>query len=149
MYNKLSADPTALILGISSLVIVLLGCCCGFLVIISLILGIVGLVLANKSLAEFYQNSENYSVQSQKNVYAGKVLSIIGIALSGLFIMVFAVFMFFYQQNFTELLRNKYYESKNIRIDIQDSTKNINKTDRMYNEKDSVYSDSVSVDTSN
>jgi uncharacterized membrane protein len=149
MYNKLSADPTALILGILSLVIVLLGCCCGFLVIISLILGIVGLVLANKSLAEFYQNSENYSVQSQKNVYAGKVLSIIGIALSGLFIMVFAVFMFFYQQNFTELLRNKYYESKNIRIDIQDSTKNINKTDRMYNEKDSVYSDSVSVDTSN
>lgn len=149
MYNKLSADPTALILGILSLVIVLLGCCCGFLVIISLILGIVGLVLANKSLAEFYQNSENYSVQSQKNVYAGKVLSIIGIALSGLFIMVFAVFMFFYQQNFTELLRNKYYESKNIRIDIQDSTKNINKTDSMYNEKDSVYSDSVSVDTSN
>ena len=149
MNNKLSADPTALILGIISVVIVVLGCCCGFLAIFSLALGIVGLVLANKSLNEFYLNSENYSVQSQKNVYAGKVLSIIGISLSGLFILIFAVFMFFYQKNFTEILKSKYYESKNIQIDMRDSTKYNKNNERMYKENDSTYTDTISVDTLN
>lgn len=148
MYNKLSADPTALILGILSLLIVLLGCCCGFLVVLSLILGIVGLVLANKSLNEFYQNSENYSVQSQKNVYVGKILCIIGIILSAIIGLVFLIFLFLYQQSFSEILKNKYYQSKNIEIDIQDSTKNIKNNDRIY-ETDSLYTDSISVNPSN
>lgn len=149
MYNKLSADPTALILGILSLVIVLLGCCCGFLVGLSLVLSIVGLVLANKSLAEFYQNSENYSVQSQKNVYVGKILCIIGVVLSSILALLFIIVLFFYQQSFSEILKERYYQSKNIQINSQDSIKNINKNDRMYNENDSIYSDTISVDASN
>lgn len=143
MNHKLSADPASLILGILSLLIILLGCCCGFLVIISLILGIVGLIMANNSLAEFYQNSENYSIQSQKNVYAGKILSIIGIIVSGIMILIFAVFMFFFQQNFADIVKNKYYNYRNIEVDVQDSTKIIKKTDTMYHDKDSIYSDSV------
>ena len=49
--SKLSADPTALILGIVALVIGFAGCCCyGLFAIIPLALSIVGFVMANKSL---------------------------------------------------------------------------------------------------
>jgi len=50
MHKKLSADPNALIFGIISLIVVFLGCCCGPFVVASIILSVVGLVLANKSL---------------------------------------------------------------------------------------------------
>ena len=52
-YNKLSADPTALILGIIAFVIMILGFCCGFVVFVSLILGVVGLVLSIKQIQQF------------------------------------------------------------------------------------------------
>ena len=82
-YNKLPADPTALILGILGLVIVLPGCCCGFLNIISLILGIVGLVFATKSMKLYAANPEDFHHKSWSNVKAAKVINIITIACSG------------------------------------------------------------------
>lgn len=82
--NKLAGDPSALVLGIVSLVIVLAGCCCGLFTIVSLTLSIVGLVMANKSLREYAMAPENYSVGSYKNVNTAKVINIIGIVLSAL-----------------------------------------------------------------
>ena len=142
MKNKLSADPTALVLGIVSLVIVIAGCCCGFLAVISLALSIVGLVLANKSLNEFNNNSENYSPDSKSNVNAGKIICIIGVVLSSIFILISVVFFAFEGQNLSKKILEKYYESKEIQhhIEVQDTVK----TKQISN--DSTRVDSTNVD---
>jgi len=145
-YNKLAADPTALILGILSVVIVFFGCCCGFLVGLSLVLSIAGLILSVKSLNEFDSNSENYSVQSRKNVFAGKVLSIIGLAFSVLYILIVLGFLIFKGQNITNEILKKYYESKEIQTKLEDSIQKIKIIDNHNQEADSIYSDSISVE---
>ena len=67
----------ALVLGILSL---LSGC-----LFIGLILGIIGLVLANKGLQTYYLSPSSYKNVGMLN--AGKILSIIGIVLGGLAII--------------------------------------------------------------
>ena len=95
--NKLSADPTALILGIIALVIGFAGCCCyGIFAIIPLILGIIGLVMANKSLKEFAVNPEAYSPQSRSNVATAKILNIIAIIFNSIVVMFFIAAVVFY-----------------------------------------------------
>lgn len=125
MKNKLSADPTALVLGIVSLVIVISGCCCGFLAIISLALSIVGLVSANKSLNEFYLNPENYISESRSNVNAGKIVCIIGVILSSILILISVVFFAFQGQYLSKKILEKYYESKEVQhqVEINDTVK--------------------------
>ncbi|MVO09654.1 hypothetical protein GOQ30_10830 [Flavobacterium sp. TP390] len=84
-YNKLSAEPIALILAIISLVLGVLGCCCyGILAFIPLVLSIIGLVLANNSLKEYYQNQEAFSIQSKNNVNLAKTLNIVSIVINGI-----------------------------------------------------------------
>ena len=96
-YNKLPADPTALILGILALVIGIAGCCCyGVLAIVPLALSIIGLVMANKSLRGFAENPEAYSPQSRSNVATAKVLNIIAIIFNGLIMIVFIIFFVVY-----------------------------------------------------
>ncbi|WP_338408908.1 CCC motif membrane protein [uncultured Flavobacterium sp.] len=96
-YSKLSADPTALILGILSLIIGFGGCCCyGFFAIIPLSLSIIGIVMANKSLKEFDQNPNIFSQQSRSNVYIGKILNIIALVYNSIvFILVLIALVFF------------------------------------------------------
>ena len=67
----------ALVLGILS---VLSGC-----LFIGLILGIIGLVLANKGLQIYYLSPSSYKNVGMLNT--GKILSIIGIVLGGLAII--------------------------------------------------------------
>lgn len=88
MYKKLSADPVALILGIVSLVIVFLGCCCGIFVLASFGLSIAGIVIANKGLREYNNAPEEYSYNSKNNVFIGKILNIIALVLSSLFLLI-------------------------------------------------------------
>lgn len=88
MYKKVSADPTALILGIVSLVIVFLGCCCGVFVLASFGLSIAGIVIANKGLREYNLAPEEYSYNSKNNVFIGKILNIIALVLSSLFLLI-------------------------------------------------------------
>lgn len=96
MRNKLSADPASLILGILSIALLLIGFCCGLIAPIALILGIVGLVMANKSIREFEAQPEIYDHKSRSNVGIGRILSIIGIVLSGLFLLItLGLFLFF------------------------------------------------------
>ena len=80
-YNKLPADPTAMILGIIALVISFAGCCCGIFAIIPLVLSIIGLVMANKSLKEFQENQDAFAPQSRSNVATAKIINIIAIAI--------------------------------------------------------------------
>jgi uncharacterized membrane protein len=142
-YSKLSADPTALILGIVSVFIVLIGCCCGFLVAVSLVLGIVGLVLANKSLKEFDANPESYSIQSRKNVYAGKVLSIVGIAMSGLYVVLAACFFIFMGSNFSGEIMKKFKEMREKQERMEDSIATKKSDVEINVETDTIYSDSI------
>lgn len=95
--NKLSADPISLILGIVAIVLGFTGCCCyGIFAIIPLIIGIIGLVSANKSLKEFAISPEVYSPQSRSNVSTGKILNIIAIIFNGIIVLFFIGMLVFY-----------------------------------------------------
>ncbi|MCT4628942.1 CCC motif membrane protein [Winogradskyella sp.] len=95
--NKLSADPLALILGILALVIGVAGCCCyGLTAIVPLIMAIIGLVTANKSLREYGDNPDAFSYQSRSNVNTAKIVNIIAIVLNGLILLVTIIALIFY-----------------------------------------------------
>lgn len=102
MRNKLSADPAALIMGILSITLLVFGCCCGFITPVTLTLGIIGLVMAQKSLREFEANPENYDFKSRNNVFIGKVLSIIGIVLSALLLIAMVIYFIFVGKMITD-----------------------------------------------
>ena len=77
--RNLPNGTAVLVLGILSIIT----CCCyGF---IGLILGIIALVLANKDLKIYQENPELYL--NYKNISIGRVLGIIGIVLSSLFLL--------------------------------------------------------------
>lgn len=71
--QKLPNSTAVLVLGILSIV---LACCCS---IFGSILGVIGLVLANKATALYNVNPDQYD--GFNNVKTGKILSIIGIVL--------------------------------------------------------------------
>lgn len=77
-----------LVLGILSI----LTCCC--LGIPGLILGIVALVLAKQAREAYLLNPELYSGYS--NVKTGKILAIVGIALSSLYVLYVIGMLVFY-----------------------------------------------------
>ncbi|WP_310555394.1 CCC motif membrane protein [Flavobacterium sp.] len=83
--QKLPNATAVLILGIFSI----LTCCCYG--VLGLILGIVALVLAKKDLALYAQNPELYSDYS--NLNTGKILAIIGIVLSAIY-LVWNIYLF-------------------------------------------------------
>lgn len=68
-----------LILGICSLI----GCCCYG--VLGLILGIVAIILANSATKTYLENPELYT--GYPNVKTGKILGIIGVVLSILFVI--------------------------------------------------------------
>ncbi|MFT5848864.1 CCC motif membrane protein [Psychroserpens sp.] len=96
MYNKLSADPTAMILGIIALIIALAGCCCGIFAFIPIILSIIGLVMANKSLREYHLNPGVYEPQSKSNVVTAKVLNSIALVISSLITLFYLAYFLIY-----------------------------------------------------
>jgi hypothetical protein len=71
----------SLLMGILSIVI------CG----VGLVLGIVGIIIANKDLALYKSAPATYSIDSYKNTKTGRICSIIGIILSSLIIVVYAI----------------------------------------------------------
>jgi len=142
-YNKLPADPTAIILGIVSIVIVGLGCCCGLFAIGSLILSIIGLVMANKSIKLYRQNPENYSPQSRSNAGVGQVICIVSVVISAIFVLISLVYWAFFGSQLTEnILKefNKNKENNEIQFEETDSLD--------YNdaETDSIYIDTVGIE---
>ena len=81
-------STAVLVLGILSLVMCF---CYG---IIGLILGIIGLSMAGKDLDRYKMNPGAYTTSSYNNLKAGRVCSIIGIILSGLYIIVIIISLF-------------------------------------------------------
>lgn len=86
--QKLPNSTLILVLGILSIIT----CCCYG--VIGLILGIVTIVLANKATNLYTSNPEGFTGYS--NVTNGKILAIIGIVLSALYLLfvVWAIFTF-------------------------------------------------------
>lgn len=72
-----------LVLGICSLVF---GC-----IFVGLACGIVGVILAKKGLAEYNTNPNIYGGYGMLN--AGKICSIIGIVLGGLYVLYYVIFV--------------------------------------------------------
>lgn len=90
--QKLPNSTTVLVLGIVSIV----GCCCYGL---GLIPAIIGLVLAAKDTKLFNQNPQGYS--GFKNISTGKILCIIGLIISVMYlIMNIYIFAFYGYENF-------------------------------------------------
>jgi hypothetical protein len=127
-YNKLPADPIALILGIVSLVVGFAGCCCyGIFAFVPILLSIVGLIMANKSLKEFDQNQQVFSPQSRNNVVIAKALNIISIVINSIiFISVIIVFIFYGTLLSQDVFKNykKEYQIENQYEMEEDSTYN-------------------------
>lgn len=140
MTNKLPADPTAIILGIISIVIAVPGCCCGLFALVSLVLGIIGLVVANKSLNEYSREPEIYNRESRNSVYNGKIMCVIGVVVSSIFMLFSVGYFAFYGQGLSKkILEN--YRNKKIEYTIQDTI------DTAANDEYQESSDTIAIDT--
>jgi len=109
--KKLPADPSAMTLGIIALVFTLTSCCCGFSVLIALVLSIIGLVSANRSLREYKYNAENYYPESRTNVYNAKILNLISLIISVLYSLIFVLYFFIHGAFiFSEIFNEPLYQ---------------------------------------
>jgi type IV secretory pathway VirB2 component (pilin) len=87
---QLPNATAVLVLGIFSIVT---SCCCGFIALVGLVLGIIALTLASKSLALYNENPGQYTETSFKNTNAGKICAIIGIVVSGVLILTGIIYL--------------------------------------------------------
>lgn len=151
-HNKLAADPSATVLGIIALVISITLGCCG-LSIIGLILSIIGLVIANKSLREYSLNPEIYLPSSRSNVSTGRVLNIIALILNSLitlafvaYFVIYGAFMYtiFNQARDIQNWEDEYYDENGYYYDETEEEEDIftEEDDSLY-----YYQDSIEIDT--
>ena len=129
--NKLSADPSALILGIIGLMISFAGCCCGIFAVVSIVLGIIGLVMANKSINEYKTNPESFSRISYNNVFTSKILNIISIVVGAVITLAYIVYFLAYGVLISEAI-DAAYEAKQYEDDYNYGLEN----DTIYNDND-------------
>lgn len=90
VYQVQQSLPNAtavLVLGILSIVT------CWCYGIIGITLGIIALVLASKSEKLYKETPGNYAEASYKNLKAGKICAIIGTSLSGLYLLIIAIYI--------------------------------------------------------
>jgi hypothetical protein len=122
--SKLPADPLSIILGIIALVIIIGGCCCyGIPAIISLVLSIIGLVSANRSLTEYDANPEAYSHQSRSNVATARVINIIALIISSIVTLIMIGFIILYGSLLSFGMFDNYdYEFNNRNWDEEEQT---------------------------
>ena len=141
--SKLPADPISLILGIVSLGIVFLGCCCGPFVIVSLGLSIVGLVMASKSLKEFDQNPDAYTYESRNNANLGKIVCIISTVASAIFTIVMLGAFMYYGKVFSDVLQEVYHQKQINQYTVQDTLSQRNSDFEI----DTLAVDTIQIDT--
>lgn len=143
-YNKLPADPTAIILGVVSLVIVGLGCCCGLFAIVSLVLSLIGLIMANKSIRLYRQNPEDYISQSRSNAGVGQVICIVGLVISSILVLFSIVYFALFGSQITESFMKEFNLNK------EKNEFQFEETDSLEydgsGETDSIYIDSVGIE---
>lgn len=145
MNRRLSADPVALILGITSLMIVFLGCCCGVFVVVSLVISIIGLILANKSIRDYEGAPDQYSANSKNNVFIGKVLNIIALVVSAIALLVVVISFAIYGTILSSSVMNDFYKNRNQIEELQDSIRTMDHDS--ISEFEELYIDTVRVET--
>lgn len=87
MQSKLPNATASMVLGILSI----LCCCSGF---IGIILGIIGLVLANKDIKTYQSNPQMYT--GIQNVNTARILNIIGLVI-GVLSLVYSLWAIYFQ----------------------------------------------------
>ena len=98
MKERLPNTNAIIALGIISI------CTCFMYGFISLACGIIGLVLAKKSIKLFEMNPDLYDESSYNTIKAGKTCSIIGISLSAAVLLIFILFFGAYLTFFFSLI---------------------------------------------
>lgn len=102
-YNQPANLPNAtaaLVLGIIAIV----GAFCYG--IVGVICGIIGLVLANKDRKLYQSSPELYSQSSYSTSNAGRVCSIIGLILGGIFLLIIIIYFIIFGSLFMEAMRS-------------------------------------------
>lgn len=134
--SKLPADPTALVLGIVSFVVLVLGCCCGIGSVVALALSIIGLVMAQKSLRIYEAAPENYTSGSRESVNAGRIVCLVGIVLSALVTLFFLIYFAIVGTMASDEIWREWRDLKSGR-----------ETERIHDTIYNIESDTVTVDT--
>jgi hypothetical protein len=91
------ALPNASIVLVLGIVSIVLCWCHG---IIGLVLAIVALVMANKDMALYAANPQNYTESSYKNLKTGRTVAIVGLVLAGVFLFMMIIGLLFLGLNF-------------------------------------------------
>jgi hypothetical protein len=113
--EKLPGDPLAITLGIVSIVLFFVFCSCyGVISIITLIISIAGLVVANKSIAQYRIESHRYSYNTLRSVQNARVINIIGTVLSGLVALTLIILLFFFGSIFYAIMDGNWDTLKHI-----------------------------------
>jgi hypothetical protein len=97
--SPLPNSTAVLVLGILS--IVLFCCCYG---IIGAACAIIALSMTRKAMIYYRISPENYTVSSVNNLNAGRICAIIGLTISGLYLLLMVIVLLFYGFVFTSLL---------------------------------------------
>lgn len=140
---------TVLTLGIIGIVLFMMLCWCyGLIAIVTLIIGIIGLVMANRSISTYRKNPENYSRSSYKNVSIGRVLSIINVILSGIVCFAFLILLIIFGslifENMDEVIEevknNKTYNESHEDHDYYENEQYeyLEEVDSLYQEQDAI-----------
>jgi hypothetical protein len=139
--NKLPADPLALTLGIISLVLFLIGCWCyGLIGIITLIMSIIGLVAANKSVKLYNANPDQYAHSSYKNVSTGKILNIIALVLSAIACLFVIIIVIFFGAIFASVMNGEFKGFEDFNKAVNTDNEETYEEDYQYDEsQDGVY----------
>ncbi|WP_299214396.1 CCC motif membrane protein [uncultured Dokdonia sp.] len=141
--NKLPADPLALVLGIIALVLGIAGCCCyGITALIPLVMSIIGLVVANKSLKAYRENPEGFSELSRSNVSMARVINIIAIVFNGIIVLGFVILFIVYGTFLSSEIMDSYRSGDFDTTDPYEWD-----TDTLYDDEEDYEYDRIEVDT--
>ena len=96
--QQLPNSTASLVLGIISIAL------CWCYAIVGIVTGIIGLIMGNKAVALYKQSPDVFSEASYKNANAGKICSVIGLILSGLYVILIIAFWSTYMTWVTSLI---------------------------------------------
>jgi hypothetical protein len=112
---KLPGDPLALTLGIIGLVLFFTLCWCyGVISIITLVISVAALIVANKSIAQYHADPERYSYNTFKSVQNAKIIGIIGIVISGLVTLILLILLLFFGSIFFAIMDGNWDKLDNL-----------------------------------
>ena len=104
--QKLPNSTLILIFGIISII----GCCCGG--IVGLIFGIVALYLSKQAKEEYIANPQLYT--GYGNVKTGRILAIIGVVLSAIYLIINIIFIAIYGWDGLEVMSEEWMRTYEI-----------------------------------